>query len=589
MHLHHIFFKLAIMLCSIILLSGCAPQMEFPDYSPSGTLYISSTVSTHPEVPSTNSLADTREGEVYIPSVLPETASLMSTDWIIWFNNGTTDDSKKLLSLFPQSKTNFDQSNQLISFIFNKPIAIDTLPISATPYDFSSHFGPACALVNLAVSASLETTAMMQSIFGKADASNMMQGILTRVNLGDSTLLAYSPAKDQPFTKMAIHRRLSANQAKSTFIKCTDLNKIASPLSLTEPVIIIKNTWEFWMFQLNKTTLSNGTTPYMTVYVPVLSDGRGFYPNRTEWLFTADTNLFVLSYLLDGNPDEDCSFVINEKSYPVFDKLQPTISDNGILLKDKLTGEGYEIPLPSLVFKNLKALQLLFDLPNLFRIEPANDPLQSAQNIYRLQLLFGWDFPTYGASVESSYTDIATITTNIADGTLKSIKIQPKFTVDQAQDKRYQRVEDCGIGSLRLGMSARQLLAVASNQKDAEALLMMESAIKGTLDEMNALPTLQNIQYLYSPTVDMLKYMSYTGSEENLITTQGIGIGATKPDVLAAYGAPDVGLETDNTWSYMTYLADAPEDETIYNTNYIRFVFENGAVSAIEMLANVGL
>jgi len=494
------------------------------------------------------------------------------------------------MSMFPQSKTEFDTNNQLISFTFAAPIAVDLLPATATPYDFSSRFGPACVMVNLAVSASLETTAMMQSIFGKTDASNMQQGILIRVNLGECTLLAYSPAKDKPFTKMSLYKRLSAEQAKTTFIQSTDLQELTAPLSLTDHIIIIKNSWEYWKFQLNKTTKANGTTAYMTLYVPVLSDKRGFYPNQTEFVFQSDTNLFILSYLLDGNPDEDCAMLANEKSYPFFSEVTPVMSDTGLLLQQIQSGETTEIPLPSLVFKNLKALQLLFDLPNLFRMVPANNPLQTKENIYRLQMLFGWDFPTYGVKVEPSYTDIATVIPVFdSAGQLDTMTIQPKFTLTQAKDKRYQRVEYSGIGSLRLGMPARQLLAVASSLNDTEAIAMMENAIKGNYDQMNALPVLQDIRYLYSPEVDMLKYMSYTGSDANLITTQGIGIGSTKPDVLAAYGSPDVGLEADNTWSYMMYLGDVPENETIYNTSYIRFQFENDAVVAIEMLANVGL
>jgi len=106
MRFHHLFEAARpplILLLSIILLAGCGQQMEFPDYNPSGIIENAGNQansgnenstgnnngsnsgstdagSNSGNVISSISLANTREGEEYIPAALSDTDALMLKD-----------------------------------------------------------------------------------------------------------------------------------------------------------------------------------------------------------------------------------------------------------------------------------------------------------------------------------------------------------------------------------------------------------------------------------------------------------------------------------------------------------------------------
>ncbi len=533
-------------------------------------------------------LKDTPDGQTLTVPSVPTHAAIQSLDLVQWVREGSRDAGRKLQKAYPSANVVYHAFDGIASASVGSVPSFDGLGAQSTPIDYLSTYGTAAVLLNLAAYDGVETQTMLQYIFGAAQAKTMNgTGMLVRINLGTETLFVHAPAKDKPATRLAVAHRLTPQEAEQTFLSCLDDPVVAAPVSLSEPRLIMRNAWEYYEILYRKTTPSNGTVTYITAYVPVVSDRKGFAPESTSWMFVPDYNRYIVSDLKDPDPKE--TLLLSSGTGAVTTLLSDWVdiekTDSGLRITAKQTPTGSAagrkpaaltaevMSYPSMLLKNREEIGRFFENDAMLKLEPLPGATAGTAS-YRLKALFGWDYADYGNVSERIYADAGILTVTYgSDGYPVDMKVVSKLTAQQAKNRTYMRVEDCGIGPFRLGMDLNQVARLLGAEASSEERTLTYSGI--------TLTVARNIQYL--------RGLSYEGSKERHQTTAGIGIGATTAEVLNAYGVPDIGMEGDAVWQYMLYLSDEPDGGSAHDTHRMRFHFRNGAVVKIEMSANVGM
>lgn len=538
-------------------------------------------------------LRDTPSTESLTEYAVPPEDTVQTHDMLLWLREGSQDSARKLQQKYPKATVLFNAMDRMASVAVSGALTEPereglTLTNASTPIDYLSRFGNAAVLLNLGVYDSIETQYMMQYIFGMETTTDIGgKGSLIRINLGDANLFAYAPAKDKPVNRIAFTHRMTPQEAVDTFVSCIDMQPVTAPFSISEPRLIMKNAWEYYEMAFRKTT-PNGEADYLTAYVPIFSDGRGFAPDSTTWLFVPEYNRYIVSVLKDPDPKQTLTLKHENTNTLLTDYVSFTPQETGLLVASvqpaAQAGETSQpvelaetfIPYPPMLLKNHEEISKYFIPDNLMRIDAVNTTGNTAT--YRLKSLFGWDYADFGNQTERVYSDVAMVQVTFNEaGMPDKMLVTPKYTEQQAKSRKYYRVEDMGIGPFKLGMESSQLLRLAEQAG---------ASVSG--DSIRTL-TYQGISFSIATNIRYVNGLSYAGSPENHKTANGIGIGATTAEVQNAYGLPDIGMEGDAVWQYMLYLSDAPLDSTVHDTHRLRFTFQNGLVSRIDMTANVGM
>lgn len=402
-------------------------------------------------------------------------------------------------------------------------------------------------------------------------------------------LVGISHGADSPFVKMAIIQDLSIDDVTKIMMGGYENPQLPPELFFSKPQSVQINGLEVYHIDLIKETKRYGKTIVASYNIDRIS-AVAFNANMDESAFEPGltTEVFDLNRFMDPSA-ELRKFSFMRKDYPMDEYLEFTLENIQIFIKNKLTGESILLPMSARQIQNINQFIKLYDLEQLFILEPLDAENNPQTQKYSLKALFGLESDYWSIMTQNTYFDLAMLTISCSQetGQLTEIHIQPKYSPEKAEQKQELSLSDFDIGPLHACMKQEEFLeAIEKEGTDAKIIEEIKTTIRklyfGTFKY-------NGIEIYNHPLAECFPNFKYQGSEQNYKTPRNIGIGSTKQDVMNAYNAPDIGLMASDQWEYLLdkpYWSEADNyNSAIHLGDSMKFIFKDDQVISIE--ANV--